>query len=78
MMLPTRAEMLMHFYKTVVGEDNPFISSEERQAIIAKQKELDLTIEEMSYEDWNYILSAIKDVGTRSANISVLKSMFFR
>ena len=57
----TKGQLNKQLMETVLGKDNKFISEEEKQDIAAKFKELDVKAEELSYEDWNYILSAIKD-----------------
>ncbi|MGN0215695.1 MAG: hypothetical protein ACI4BG_04030 [Prevotella sp.] len=71
----TKGQLNKQLLETVLGKDNKFISEEEKQDIIAKFKELDVKAEELSYEDWNYILSAIKDRNTRNITIMIAKQM---
>ena len=69
----TKGQLNKQLLETVLGKDNKFISEEEKQDIAAKFKELDVKAEELSYEDWNYILSAIKDRNTRNITIMIAK-----
>ncbi len=71
----TKGQLNKQLLETVLGRDNKFISEEEKQDIAAKFKELDVKAEELSYEDWNYILSAIKDRNTRNITIMIAKQM---
>ena len=71
----TKGQLNKQLLDTVLGKDNKFISEEEKQDIAAKFKELDVKAEELSYEDWNYILSAIKDRNTRNITIMIAKQM---
>ncbi|MDD7706248.1 MAG: hypothetical protein PUJ13_07630 [Bacteroidales bacterium] len=71
----TKGQLNKQLLETVLGKDNKFISEEEKQDIAAKFKELDVKAEELSYEDWNYILSAIKDRNTRNITIMFAKQM---
>ena len=71
----TKGQVNKQLLETVLGKDNKFISEEEKQDIAAKFKELDVKAEELSYEDWNYILSAIKDRNTRNITIMIAKQM---
>ena len=71
----TKGQLNKQLMETVLGKDNKFISEEEKQDIAAKFKELDVKAEELSYEDWNYILSAIKDRNTRNITIMIAKQM---
>ena len=71
----TKGQLNKQLLETVLGKDNKFISEEEKQDIAAKFKELDVKAEELSYEDWNYILSAIKDRNTRNITIMIAKQM---
>ena len=71
----TKGQLNKQLLETVLGKDNTFISEEEKQDIAAKFKELDVKAEELSYEDWNYILSAIKDRNTRNITIMFAKQM---
>ena len=69
----TKGQLNKQLLETVLGKDNKFISEEEKQDIAAKFKELDVKAEELSYEDWNHILSAIKDRNTRNITIMIAK-----
>lgn len=60
---------------TVLSKDYNFISDEEKQGISEKFKELDIKAEDLSYEDWNYILSAIKDRDNRNLTLMIAKRM---
>ena len=71
----TKGQLNKQLLETVLGKDNKFISEEEKQNISAKFKELNVKAEELSYEDWNYILSAIKDRNTRNITIMFAKQM---
>ena len=71
----TKGQLNKQLLETVLGKDDKFISEEEKQDIAAKFKELDVKAEELSYEDWNYILSAIKDRNTRNITIMIAKQM---
>lgn len=71
----TKGQLNKQLLETVLGKDNKFISEEEKQDIAAKFKELDVKAEELSYEDWNYIQSAIKDRNTRNITIMFAKQM---
>lgn len=71
----TKGQLNKQLLETVLGKDNKFISEEEKQDIAAKFKELDVKAEELSYEDWNYILSAMKDRNTRNITIMFAKQM---
>ena len=71
----TKGQLNKQLLETVLGKDNKFISEEEKQNIAAKFKELNVKAEELSYEDWNYILSAIKDRNTRNITIMFAKQM---
>lgn len=71
----TKGQLNKQLLETVLGRDNKFISEEEKQDIAAKFKELNVKAEELSYEDWNYILSAIKDRNTRNITIMIAKQM---
>lgn len=71
----TKGQLNKQLLETVLGRDNKFISEEEKQDIAAKFNELDVKAEELSYEDWNYILSAIKDRNTRNITIMIAKQM---
>ena len=71
----TKGQLNKQLLETVLGKDNKFISEEEKQDIAAKFKELDVKAEELSYEDWNYILSAIKDRNTRNITIMIAEQM---
>lgn len=61
--------------ETVLSEDNKFVPEEEKHETAEKFKELDVRAEDLTYEDWNYILSAIKDRDTRNLTIMIAKKM---
>ena len=71
----TKGQLNKQLLEAGLGKDNKFIYEEEKQDIAAKFKELDVKAEELSYEDWNYILSAIKDRNTRNITIMIAKQM---
>lgn len=71
----TKGQINKQLFETVLSEDNKFISEDEKHEIAEKFKELDIKSENLTYEDWNYILSAIKDRDTRNLTIMMAKKM---
>lgn len=71
----TKGQLNKQLMETVLSEDNTFIPEDEKHEIAEKFKELDVRAEDLTYEDWNYILSAIKDRDTRNLTIMMAKKM---
>lgn len=73
--MTTKGQLNNQLLETVLSEGNKFVPEEEKHEIAEKFKELDVRTEDLTYEDWNYILSAIKDRDTRNLTIMIAKTM---
>ena len=73
--MTAKGQLNNQLLETVLSEGNKFVPEEEKHEIAEKFKELDVRTEDLTYEDWNYILSAIKDRDTRNLTIMIAKKM---
>lgn len=56
----TKQQLNKQLFETVLDKNNNFISEEEKNGIKDKFNELGIDVGDLNYEDWNYILSAVK------------------
>lgn len=71
----TKQQLNKQLFETVLDKNNNFISEEEKNGIKDKFNELGIDVGDLNYEDWNYILSAVKDRDTSNITLTFAKNM---